>query len=196
MTTHIMLDLETMGNGSNAAIVSIGAVEFNPSAGVLGCTGQEFEAVINLNSSAYYGEMDASTVQWWLQQSDEARHIFNKDVKKWTLKEGLEQFNLWLLSFGDKNDIQLWGNGSGFDNVILANAFKACRIRPNFSHWNDRDVRTIVEMGRSILDMNPKETLTRSGVHHSALDDAKFQAQYVSAIWRAFEQLSIKEDQE
>ena len=192
MTTHIMLDLETMGNGSNAAIVSIGAVEFTPSAGALGYTGQEFEAVINLNSSAYYGEMDSSTVQWWLQQSDEARHIFNKDLKKLPLKEALEQFNCWLLYFGEKNDIQIWGNGSGFDNVILTNAFKACRIKPNFSHWNDRDVRTIVEMGRSILGINPKETLTRGGVHHSALDDAKFQAKYVSAIWRAFEQHSIK----
>lgn len=192
MTTHIMLDLETMGNGSNAAIVSIGAVEFTPSAGALGCTDQEFEAVINLNSSAYYGEMDASTVQWWLQQSEEARHIFNKDVKKFPLKEALENFNRWLLFFGEKNDIQIWGNGSGFDNVILTNAFKACRIKPNFSHWNDRDVRTIVEMGRSILGINPKETLTREGVHHSALDDAKFQAKYVSTIWRAFEQHRIK----
>lgn len=196
MTTHIMLDLETMGKGSNAAIVSIGAVEFNPSSGVLGCTGQAFEAVINLNSSAYYGEMDASTVQWWLQQSDEARHIFNKDVNKIPLKTALNMFNEWLCCFTDKANIQIWGNGSGFDNVILANAFKACRIKPDFSHWNDRDVRTIVEMGRSILGINPKETLTRKGVHHSALDDAKFQAQYVSAIWRTFEQRGIEEPEE
>ena len=88
--------------------------------------------------------------------------------------------------FGEAKEISLWGNGAGFDNVILMNAYKACRLRPNFSHWNDLDVRTIVKMGRDILGIDPKSTLTREGVHHSALDDAKFQAKYVSAIWERF----------
>ena len=30
MTTHVMIDLETMGTGSYAAIISIGAVKFDP----------------------------------------------------------------------------------------------------------------------------------------------------------------------
>ncbi|MBV1843377.1 3'-5' exonuclease [Photobacterium ganghwense] len=183
MTTHVMLDLETMGNGSNAPIVSIGAVVFNPATGELGA---DFEIVVSLNSSAYYGEVDASTVIWWLQQSEEARHIFAKDTKTCTLKDALQELNGWLADIDRVKNLQVWGNGSGFDNVILANAFKAVRIKPNFSHWNDRDVRTIVEMGRSILGIDPKTTFTRQGVHHSALDDAKFQAQYVSAIWQSF----------
>lgn len=33
---HVMLDLETMGNGPRAAIVSIGAVFFDPLTGELG----------------------------------------------------------------------------------------------------------------------------------------------------------------
>ena len=183
MNTHIMLDLETMGNGSNAAIVAIGAVQFNPFTGVLGA---EFEEVVNLNSSAYYGEMDASTVQWWLSQSEEARQIFLKDTPKATLKNALIELNEWLGQFGEPRDICVWGNGSGFDNVILTNAYKACRIKPNFSHWNDRDCRTIVDMGKSILGIDPKSTLVREGTHHSALDDAKFQAKYVSEIWQSF----------
>ncbi|PWI34867.1 3'-5' exoribonuclease [Vibrio albus] len=183
MNKHIMIDLETMGNGSSAPIVSIGAVVFNPLTGDLGA---DFEVVVSLNSSAHYGEMDASTVQWWLQQSDEARAIFEKDVKKSTLKDALQELNQWLADQGEAKELCLWGNGSGFDNVILNNAFKACRMRPGFSHWNDRDCRTIVDMGKSILNIDPKSTLTRKGVHHSALDDAKFQAQYVSEIWKAF----------
>ncbi|SBS65528.1 3'-5' exonuclease [Vibrio atlanticus] len=183
MKTHVMLDLETMGNGSNAAIVSIGAVVFNPSNGQLGA---EFEEVINLNSAAYYSDIDAPTVTWWLSQGDEARAIFLKETPKSSLKDALLEFNQWLADLGESKDICLWGNGAGFDNVILMNSFKATRIRPNFIHWNDLDVRTIVRMGRDILGINPKETLVREGVHHSALDDAKFQAKYVSEIWGKF----------
>ncbi|WP_164491456.1 3'-5' exonuclease [Vibrio mediterranei] len=183
MSTHVMLDLETMGNTSNAAIVSIGAVVFSP---VTGALGADFEVVVNLYSSAYYSDIDASTVTWWLTQSEEARSIFLRDTPKSSLKDALLELNQWFADLGDSRDIQVWGNGSGFDNVILANAFKAARIKPHFSHWNDRDVRTIVEMGRSILGIDPKTTFTRQGVHHSALDDAKFQAKYVSAIWQSF----------
>ena len=185
MKIHVMLDLETMGNGSNAAIVSIGAVVFNPSNGQLGA---EFEEVINLSSAAYYSDIDAPTVTWWLSQGDEARAIFLKETPKSSLKDALLKFNQWLADLGESKDICLWGNGAGFDNVILMNSFKATRIRPNFIHWNDLDVRTIVRMGRDILGINPKETLVREGVHHSALDDAKFQAQYVSVIWERFTQ--------
>lgn len=184
MSTHVMLDLETMGNTSNAAIVSIGAVVFNPITGELGA---DFEVIVNLNSSAYYSDIDASTVTWWLTQSQEARSIFLRETPKSTLKDALLELNQWFADLGDAKDIQVWGNGSGFDNVILMNAFKATRIKPSFSHWNDRDVRTIVEMGRSILGINPKETMTREGTHHSALDDAKFQARYVSDIWVKFD---------
>lgn len=180
---EIMIDLETMGNGSNAPIVSIGAVVFDPNTGELGA---EFEEVINLNSSSHYGEMDASTVQWWLQQSPEARSIFEKDFPKSTLKDALQEFNQWLADLAPSKELFLWGNGSGFDNVILTNAFKACRMRPHFSHWNDCDVRTIVKMGKEILGIDPKKTMSREGIHHSALDDAKFQAKYVSAIWCMF----------
>ncbi len=183
-TKHIMLDVECMGKGNKAALTSLGAVVFNPSNGELGA---DFEEVINLNSSAYYGDIDASTVIWWLQQSEEARYIYQKDTPKSSLKDALTEFNQWLADIGDPNDICVWGNGKEFDNVIVQNAFKACRIKPNFINWNDLDVRTIVKMGKEILHIDPKSTLEREGVHHSALADAKFQARYVSEIWQAFD---------
>ncbi|MFM2589445.1 3'-5' exonuclease [Vibrio sp. TBV020] len=187
MTKHIMVDLETMGSGSNASIVSIGAVVFDPTTGDLG---NRFYQVVSLNSSAHYGEIDSSTVQWWMQQSEDARAIFQKETEKVSLKDALNQLNEWLADIGSVKEIFLWGNGSGFDNVILNNAFKSARIRPNFIHWNDLDVRTIVKMGRDILGIDPKSSLHRSGTHHSALDDAIFQAQYVSVIWSMFNNMN------
>ena len=187
---EIMIDIECMATSANAAITSIGAVVFDPKTGE---TGAEFEAVVNLNSSAYYGgDIDSSTVVWWLQQSEEARAIYAKDTPKLPLKEALSKFNEWLAEQGEPDDLYLWGNGKEFDNVIVRNAFKACRIQPNFKHWNDCDVRTIVKMGRDILDIDPKSTLEREGVHHSALDDAKFQARYVSEIWQGFRFVTLE----
>ncbi|MFM9673750.1 3'-5' exonuclease, partial [Streptomyces galilaeus] len=67
---HVMLDLETMGQGNNAAIVAIGAVFFEPTTGEIGDT---FYRKIDLESAAQYGEIDPNTVLWWLKQSDAAR---------------------------------------------------------------------------------------------------------------------------
>ena len=49
--------------------------------------------------------------------------------------------------------------------------------------WNDRDVRTVVEMGKAI-GIDPKRDMPFEGTRHSALDDAIHQVKYVSAIWQ------------
>jgi len=50
---------------------------------------------------------------------------------------------------------------------------------------NDRDVRTIVDLGRQLRNIDPKKDLELEGTAHNALDDAKFQVRYVSAIYQA-----------
>jgi len=52
----VMLDLETMGNGSSAAIIAIGAVEFDMVEGTLG---NEFYSVVDLDSSVQAWMIDA-----------------------------------------------------------------------------------------------------------------------------------------
>ena len=73
---HIMLDLETMGTGPNAAITAIGAVKFDPDKGEIVET---FYFKVNLESSVKQGGViDASTVIWWLGQNEEARAEMQK----------------------------------------------------------------------------------------------------------------------
>ena len=70
--TEVMLDLETMGNGPDAAIVAIGAVAFDIETATISPRG--FYVRVDLESAiGSGGVMDPSTVIWWLQQSDEAR---------------------------------------------------------------------------------------------------------------------------
>lgn len=174
---HLMLDLETMSNKSNAAIVSIGAVAFEPSTGELG---PEFYLTVDLVSCEKLGlHIDADTVLWWMKQSSEARAaIVDKDAR--TIQSAL----LALSAFAEENlsdNVCVWGNGSDFDNVALASAYDACDFNPFWKFWNNRDVRTIVELGRN-AGIDPKRTLEFEGEQHNALADAIHQAKYVSII--------------
>jgi len=137
-----MIDLETMGNKPNAPIVSIGAVFFDPSTGELG---PEFYRVVSLKSAIAGGAVpDPETIIWWMQQSEEARMAI------------CDKLNTFILNNSDIDKVQVWGNGATFDNVILRASYDRELIPCMWKFWNDRDVRTIVELGR----------------------------QYVSAIWK------------
>lgn len=120
--THLMVDMETMGNSPDAPIVSIGAVFFDPSTGN---TGAEFYQVVSLESSMSFGmKPDASTIQWWLKQSSEARSAILVDEAMGLLEtlELLADFIAENAANGN-HTVQLWGNGCSFDNVILRRAY-------------------------------------------------------------------------
>ena len=178
--TNLMIDLETMGNTPNSAIVAIGAVFFNPSTGELG---ESFYRAVNLNSSVEYGgDIDPGTVLWWMNQSDEARSaIYNADSI--SINTALSELNTFICNQIEPGKLKVWGNGAGFDNVILRSSYYRLGIPCPWNFWNDRDVRTIVEMGREI-GIDPRHDIPFEGDQHNALDDARHQARYVSAIWK------------
>lgn len=162
--SKVMLDLETMGNGPNAAIVAIGACTFDITAGKIGTT---YYNGVNLASSvAHGGVIDADTVAWWLQQGDEARaEIAREDGMH--IAEVLRSFEVWM----DRHthDAEVWGNGASFDNVILRGAYTRNGTSAPWAWWNDRCYRTAKALHRDV----PMERL---GTHHNALDDAISQA--------------------
>ncbi|MCO4162083.1 3'-5' exoribonuclease [Citrobacter youngae] len=180
--THLMVDMETMGNSPDAPIVSIGAVFFDPSTGN---TGAEFYRVVSLESSMSFGmKPDASTIQWWLKQSPEARSAILVD-EAMGLLETLELLADFIAenAANGSHTVQLWGNGCSFDNVILRRAYALTDTPFAVPFWNDRDVRTMVELGKSV-GINPRYNIPFEGDMHNALSDARHQVKYVSAIWQ------------
>ncbi|MCP3966933.1 MAG: 3'-5' exoribonuclease [Lentisphaerae bacterium] len=164
---NVMIDLETMGNNSKSAIISIGAVRFDNLE-----LGQEFYTNVNLQSCIDAGlTMDASTIMWWMKQSDEARKAFNSGVN---LADALRDFTKWLGPGGE-----VWGNGVDFDNVILASAYDAANQPLPWRYWNNRCYRTFKGLCPSIK-------VPRGGIHHNALDDAKTQAEHLMKILKRF----------
>ena len=173
--TDVMIDLETMGNGPTAAIIALGAVEFDPQEYSLGGS---FYTTIDLQSSvACGGVMDASTVMWWMKQSDAARGAFSREGV--TLNRALLQFSEWLGKRG--KDVRVWGNGAAFDNVILASAYRSIGVAAPWEFWNDRCYRTVKNLRTDIR-------MERTGTHHNALADAESQARHLLAILKATRQ--------
>ncbi|SYA62066.1 exodeoxyribonuclease VIII [Klebsiella pneumoniae] len=179
---HVMVDLETMGKKSNAPVVSIGAVIFDPATGFLGET---FYKVVSLESAVSWGaEIDPSTVIWWMKQSSEARsEIANDNAIQ--LDDALLKFSEFVLENipGGYKTAQIWGNGATFDNTILRSSYERACLDCPWGYWNDRDVRTMVELGKAI-GFDAKTSIPFEGERHNALADAQHQARYVSAIWQ------------
>ena len=168
----VMLDLETMGTGPDAAIVAVGAVEFNFLTQTLG---RPFYRVVILDTAvAGGGVIDASTVMWWLRQSERARNdICGEGL---AMQQVLAEFSAWLISLGE--NVRIWGNGAAFDNVILSQAYRRAGMRVPWPHWNDRCYRTV----KALL---PAVKMERAGTHHNAIDDATSQAKHLMALLTA-----------
>ncbi|EES4626255.1 exonuclease, partial [Escherichia coli] len=176
---HLMIDLETMGTNTNAPIVVIGAVFFDPQTGEIGPV---FYIVISLTDAMNTGAApDGGTIKWWLKQSSEARAAILTDQVK--LKDALSRFREFINEYSDEKFVQVWGNGATFDNAILRTSYERLDIPCPWRYHNDRDVRTIVELGKTI-DFDARTVIPFEGVRHNALDDARHQAKYVSAIWQ------------
>ena len=173
---HLMIDLETMGKNPDAPIISIGAIFFDPQTGDMG---PEFSKTIDLETAG--GVIDRDTIKWWLKQSREAQSAIMTD------EIPLDDALLQLREFIDENSgeffVQVWGNGANFDNTILRRSYERQGITCPWRYYNDRDVRTIVELGKAI-DFDARTAIPFEGERHNALDDARYQAKYVSAIWQ------------
>jgi hypothetical protein len=171
---HVMIDIETMGIGNEAAIIAIGATRFDP--WDLRKIDDGFYIRVDLASSVNAGmKMDASTINWWLaEERAAARTSLLKDGAT-PLFEALDGFREW---FGD--DKPTWGNGATFDNVIMRNAFKLVGIECPWGFRNDRCYRTLVGTFPKLkIDDMP------DGIGHNAYHDALWQTFMLQAVFAA-----------
>ncbi|WP_053086074.1 exonuclease [Enterobacter hormaechei] len=180
--THLMVDIESMGEKPDAPIVSIGAVFFDPASGQ---TGPVFYKVISLESAMEWGGVpDASTILFWLKETSEARSEIVMDHAI-PLDDALLQFKDFIAenAANGKDTVQVWGNGATFDNVLLENSYARTGITCPWKFWNNRDVRTVVELGKAV-GCEPRYEIPFDGEPHKAISDALHQVKYVSAIWQ------------
>jgi len=180
----MMIDVETLGSGPRAAIIAIGACAWEHTT-ILPHT---FYQRIDFGSAVRRGEVDGDTIAWWFQQSDAARAAFLPPRgERWPhLPAALGR--LWsyykdVCELAAMN-VPVWGNGAGFDITILEQAYTACDLEKPWDFRAARDCRTIKALAADLVGM-PERTPTAGGVPHTALDDAIWQATWVSHLWTA-----------
>lgn len=169
----VMLDLEFMGLPPAARMISIGACYFDPKTGEIGDT--FYTRVAWAGPEDQTLPMNPSTVNWWLKQEVAATQEVTDPTGRLQLKDALTFFTNFL---GKK--VRVWGNGSDCDCVILDAAYKSEGMEVPWKFYNTRDVRTILHVCEEVIGVDPKSLVDFKGTRHHALDDAVYQAQYVS----------------
>lgn len=169
-----MVDLESMGTGYNAAIISVGVAHFDGS-NIL----DTYYSNVHLQSCINAGlTVTPATVKWWAQQSEDARAAWD-DPHAPLLIDMLKTLQDWMLSKGPASSIVPWGNGADFDLVILRSAFEAVDADPPWKYYNHRCFRTL-------KNLYPKVEVAREGTHHHALDDAVHQARVLQTLYAQY----------
>lgn len=175
MTTHVMLDLETMGTEADAAIIAIGAVKFNPRGGDIL---DAFYTRVDLGSALAAGlTVTGSTIDWWLHEDRDLARMRLLNTQAMPLWEALTGFNDWYEQ--DKGDLSypVWGNGAMFDNAIMRSAYAKLNMRCPWSFREDRCYRTLKSLAPIIPIVSAEDSTL-----HFALDDARSQAHHMQAI--------------
>lgn len=171
--TDLMVDIETMGTGHNAPILSIGAVEFNPHTEEMGA---EFYVRATL-ASQRERPIDADTLEWWLKQGEAARGALFEG-QRLTLQNALREFKAFA---HESTASQLWSNGPTFDEDILRHAFLGACLDFPFKYRDSRCCRTAKHFGA----VARAHQGNKPAVKHDALEDAKAQALNVIAVFQA-----------
>ena len=168
MSSHLMIDLETLGQRPGSVIASIGAVLFGD-----GQVHSKFYRRIDLKSCTQAGlTVDADTVAWWLRQGDQARaETFGEDEPRTTLAVALQQLSALI---GPQTCV--WGNGAVFDLGLLAAAYHALHLEVPWKFRNERCYRTVAALNPQV----PRPAM--AGVKHVAVDDAEAQARHLMLI--------------
>ena len=174
---NIMLDLETLGNKSNAVILSLGAVPFCSETGE---TGQPFYARISMDSQLKKGAVvNESTVLWWMQQNEKAREALVHE-KSVDMSLALTEFKRYLQYLESEygQPAALWGNGSRFDIGLLEDACVMQDIEPFWNFRLERDFRTWMEVYPEV-----RKSIEFKGTQHNPIDDCLHQIACVVEVY-------------
>jgi len=162
---HCMIDLETLGTKPGSAILTIGAVKFDEDE-----IRDEFYQNVDLDSCTEVGlEVDGSTFEWWLQQTDEAQQEITGGVP---LEDPLRRFSVFY-----EDCDQIWAKPPTMDVAVLEYAYGAVGLEVPWEYNGVRDLYTAREfcsVDREDFDGEP----------HVAVDDARYQAREVQKILR------------
>lgn len=168
----VMVDMETIGTETDATIVQIGLVAFDPN------TVGKFHSKANIFVDINQGRrIDPQTLKWWLGDKGNPE-LFVKLVTSpgsMALPEALLKVSMF---YNAANAQEIWANSPSFDVAILNSAYRKHTLRSPFHFRGERCYRTMVNvLGISLGEIKERcLSLGIVGTVHNALDDAVHQA--------------------
>jgi hypothetical protein len=175
MTTHAMIDLETLSTNPDAVILTVGGVKFNPYNSEEPAQPMYFRVDVDSQTAMGRHVMD-DTLNWWSTQPKEIAEEALGEQNRVSLEEMVRTINKFAVGV----DV-FWCQGPLFDYAILQNLYSQLGHPQPWQYWQIRDSRTL-------FSLVPRETENRTGLHN-ALEDCYFQAKKVQ---RVYQQLGIK----
>jgi hypothetical protein len=172
MLTDLMIDLETLSTSTDASILTIGAVRFDPFGDdVNNPTCNKFYVKIDLDSCDRLGlDTSEDTINWWAQQSKEAQEEAFDPEGRIDIVDAMSQ--LYKFAWGAK---RVWSHGAAFDIVICETIFNKIQKAVPWQFWQVRCTRTLFDIG---IDPQRPPVLK-----HHALEDAWNQAVGVQNVF-------------
>jgi hypothetical protein len=166
----VMLDLESLGTRPDCAILTLGAVKFDPF--TPDRFGDSLYLRIDVDEQLALGrEVQQDTLIWWSNQAEDVREEALGEGNRVGLESMYRQLNRFLV--GVEN---IWCQGPAFDIVILENIYRQLGWPTPWQFWQIRDSRTLFG-----VHGDPREK-NKTGLHN-ALEDCVSQAQGVQEIY-------------
>lgn len=174
MDPHVVvIDIETKGLGIDCVITNIGAVYGNVFTGEVE---DRYYRRIDHNQAGRV--TDQNTLAFWekvkVEHPKAYDEAFNESLPRVPLYDALVELNHFINSkYVDKKAAHVFGNGPEFDNARLEHAMKQYNLRTSWYFGGNQSLRTVVWMGRLILNIDPKYSAEFKGIPHIAIDDAE-----------------------
>ena len=133
MKTHAMIDIETLGTGPDAVVLSVGAVKFNPYNNQEPHVKTLWKPDIDQQTAANRSVLD-STLAWWAKQPAHIQDEAFSEEGRMPLAQFMGELNKYLVGV-DK----IWCQGPQFDMVILENLFNQFNHHTGWAFWQIMD---------------------------------------------------------
>lgn len=179
-----VFDVETLGKESNAVILSMACVHFDP---------LKHPSHEDLRANAFFAKFDVedqrkrlkrsmtpSTIEWWKKQCLNVKlKSFRPSAEDEIFEVGYERMRVWAKQFNEPRS-HVWARGN-LDQLTLDSIEEQLGLEPIFPYARWRDARTAIDIwyntDRGYTDVvypgfDPKLHITK----HNPIDDCIFDA--------------------
>jgi hypothetical protein len=173
--SSLMVDIEGLGTGPDAAILTIAAQSFDPF-GTGFYPERCYYARVTLESQEHRN-IQQDTINWWATQPEAQAEAFMEEGRV-SLDQALD--SLYKLAW--QHDL-IWAQGPTYDINILEHAYKSYGKAQPWQFYRVRDSRTLL----SLWPDRPKPP-----VSHHALEDCRRQIELVQQCLKTLNVKALK----